>query len=85
MNKNWLTTTAALWNVNCQPSRRDLIVLGRSSKEHPQSIAIQHQDEENECAHIAVQRSSWWLWIELEIECGKGHHVRGVDGGELRD
>ena len=34
MNRNWLTTTAALWNVNCHPSRRDLIVLGKSSEEH---------------------------------------------------
>ena len=32
MNENWLTTTAALWSVNCHPSRRDLIVLGRSSE-----------------------------------------------------
>jgi hypothetical protein len=84
MNKNWLTTTAALWNVNCQPSRRDLIVLGRSSKEHPQNIAIQHQDEKNECAHIVVRLPSWW-WIESGIECGKGRHVGGVDGGELRN
>ena len=30
MNENWLTTTAALWNVNWHPSRRDLIVLGKS-------------------------------------------------------